>query len=452
MALGPTCIVDDPGVRRAPGRGRRACFLLALCFLAWYPVAVCPAAPPEKRENVPPGPSDVPPRERSANAPDGPADFRSTHFVLHTDLPPKEARGLLRRLETMLSLVSKYWGQPLKGTIECYVVRDLSVWPEDALDLSGRAKIEQGAGITHVETLNRGAKVLSAKAVVYAAAGRGTPQHEAVHAYCGQTFGRTGPLWYSEGMAEMGQYWRQGDSSVRCPAYVVDYLRASRPKPVRRIVSEDGTRRGGAAPVRSGDSWQNYSWRWALCHLLANNANYADRFRPLGLGYLSGAPVSFAATYGAMIDEIDFEYRFFLQHVDRGYRVDLCSWNWKRKFREPAGGSIRSRIVANRGWQPTGVLVRRGEKYDYRASGVRSEWRERGRSIVAAGLLAPLGYVLVLIALTTSRISYVAPAREVGIVLGAALGVLFLGEAYGTSRMSGSLLILAGVLTLGLAP
>ena len=83
---------------------------------------------------------------------------------------------------------------------------------------------------------------------------------------------------------------------------------------------------------------------------------------------------------------------------------------------------------------------------------VRHEWRERRGSILAAGVLAPLAYVLVLVALTTSRISYVAPVREVGIVIGAMLGVMLLGEGYGRWRIAGSLTILAGVLTLALAP
>jgi drug/metabolite transporter (DMT)-like permease len=81
-----------------------------------------------------------------------------------------------------------------------------------------------------------------------------------------------------------------------------------------------------------------------------------------------------------------------------------------------------------------------------------AEWRERWVSIVAAGVMAPLGYVMVLVALTTSRVSYVAPAREVGIVIGALLGVFLLGEGYGRTRIVGSLFIVAGVLTLGLAP
>ena len=83
---------------------------------------------------------------------------------------------------------------------------------------------------------------------------------------------------------------------------------------------------------------------------------------------------------------------------------------------------------------------------------LRAEWRQRRWSIVAAGVLAPLAYILVLVALTTSRVSYVAPAREVGIVLGAALGIAVLHEGYGVARIAGAALIVAGVLTLGLAP
>lgn len=83
---------------------------------------------------------------------------------------------------------------------------------------------------------------------------------------------------------------------------------------------------------------------------------------------------------------------------------------------------------------------------------VAGEWRARKLSILAAGVLAPLAYVLVLVALTTSRISYVAPVREVGIVLGALAGVALLGEGYGAFRIGGALLIVSGVLALALAP
>jgi len=83
---------------------------------------------------------------------------------------------------------------------------------------------------------------------------------------------------------------------------------------------------------------------------------------------------------------------------------------------------------------------------------VHREWQTRGLSIVAAGVLIQLAYLLVLAALETSRVSYVAPSREVGIVVGAALGVVFLGEGFGLWRVWASLGIVAGVVVLAVAP
>ena len=83
---------------------------------------------------------------------------------------------------------------------------------------------------------------------------------------------------------------------------------------------------------------------------------------------------------------------------------------------------------------------------------LRREIRERKRAILAAAVFAPLAYLLVLYALTFSRVSYVGPAREISIVVGAALGTLALGEPYGRGRLIGSAVIVAGVLALALAP
>jgi drug/metabolite transporter (DMT)-like permease len=83
---------------------------------------------------------------------------------------------------------------------------------------------------------------------------------------------------------------------------------------------------------------------------------------------------------------------------------------------------------------------------------LRWEWRSRAGSIIAAGVLIQLAYLLVLAALETSRVSYVAPSREVGIVFGAALGVVFLSEGFGVWRIWASLAIVAGVVALALAP
>ncbi len=94
----------------------------------------------------------------------------------------------------------------------------------------------------------------------------------------------------------------------------------------------------------------------------------------------------------------------------------------------------------------TSVALRNG------SGNVRHEWRERAWTIVAAGVFIQMAYLLILAALETSRVSYIAPTREVGIVFGAILGVVMLGEGFGAWRIWASALIVAGVVTLAVAP
>ena len=308
-------------------------------------------------------------RRTGQEQPTGPRDYRSPHFLVHTDLSPAEAKELMTRLETMLSYVADYWGRPPSGTIECYVVKDLANWPEGSLANEGRVKIARREGITLSQRVTQGDRFI-AKAVVYSIADRGTPQHEAVHAYCSQTFGTTGPVWYAEGMAEIGQYWREGELAVNAHPEVIKYLRNAPPKKLTDVV----------APLQfTGDSWQNYSWRWALCYLLANNPNYAPRFLPLGKALLAEQDVTFEQVYGPMAQEITFEYLFFLQHLEAGYRADLCSWDWSKEFRplKTKARSISARIEAGRGWQPSGLTLDAGSKYTFKATG---SWKTAKRA------------------------------------------------------------------------
>jgi hypothetical protein len=121
------------------------------------------------------------------------ANYRSQHFYVHTDISAAEAKDLLERLEYMLSLISAYWQKPAEGLIEMYVVKDLKNWPAGSLpDKEGRDMIEAGGGLTISQVRGN-----TGKSTVYAVADLGTPQHEAVHAYCHQNFGTSGPTWYS---------------------------------------------------------------------------------------------------------------------------------------------------------------------------------------------------------------------------------------------------------------
>lgn len=328
------------------------------------------------------GPRNSGARTRPAPAAaNGVRDYSSKNFTLRTDLSNEEAKELLTRLETMLVLVSRYFGKPNARPIEMNVVREIGNWPPGSIDPDALPSLESGGGITlSVTSFQRSGngqrQVVAAKSVVWAVADRGTPQHEAVHAYCHQSFGRTGPTWYSEGMAELGQYWKEKEDGVAIHDGVLEYLKSQEPKELTEIV---------ALGQQTGDSWQNYSWRWALCHLLAANPNYASRFKPLGLALLNDQQTSFETVYGSMAQEINFEYHFFLTHLDQGYRADLCSWDWKSKFQRLKGtASAQVKVDALRGWQASRVMVQAGDKLSLAATG---EWslEKSGTKVTANG-------------------------------------------------------------------
>ena len=72
--------------------------------------------------------------------------------------------------------------------------------------------------------------------------------------------------------------------------------------------------------------------------------------------------------------------------------------------------------------------------------------------IVVAGLLTYLAYGLVLTAFSWSRVSYVAPAREVGIAFGVLMGAFILKEPLGRGRLIGSSVIVLGLVLIALSP
>ncbi len=83
---------------------------------------------------------------------------------------------------------------------------------------------------------------------------------------------------------------------------------------------------------------------------------------------------------------------------------------------------------------------------------VRKEWRANAVPITVAGLLTFAAYGLVLTAFSLSRVSYVAPAREVGIVIGVMMGVFLLKEPFGGGRLLGSSFIVGGLILIALSP
>jgi drug/metabolite transporter (DMT)-like permease len=81
---------------------------------------------------------------------------------------------------------------------------------------------------------------------------------------------------------------------------------------------------------------------------------------------------------------------------------------------------------------------------------VRTEWRANRTAVLAVATLSPLAYMLVLTALSISPVSYVAPAREIGILFGVLIGARTLAEADIGRRSVAAILMVGGVIALAL--
>jgi uncharacterized membrane protein len=80
----------------------------------------------------------------------------------------------------------------------------------------------------------------------------------------------------------------------------------------------------------------------------------------------------------------------------------------------------------------------------------RAELRRTWRFVLVVGGLGPLGYIMVLIAMQHSPISYVAPARELSMLVGAFFGAQLLGEGEVRRRIACAGVIALGVLLIAL--
>jgi len=82
---------------------------------------------------------------------------------------------------------------------------------------------------------------------------------------------------------------------------------------------------------------------------------------------------------------------------------------------------------------------------------LRTIWARDKRAILAVAILSPLSYCLVLYAMQIAPLSYVAPAREMSILIAALYGTHLLKEGDTARRLAAAALMVLGLAGIGLA-
>jgi drug/metabolite transporter (DMT)-like permease len=85
-----------------------------------------------------------------------------------------------------------------------------------------------------------------------------------------------------------------------------------------------------------------------------------------------------------------------------------------------------------------------------RTAEIRPTWQRARREIVLVALLCPLSYIMVLTAMVFTPVSYVAPAREISILVAALMGTQLLAEGDARRRLTAAAAMVAGIVCLAL--
>jgi len=84
-----------------------------------------------------------------------------------------------------------------------------------------------------------------------------------------------------------------------------------------------------------------------------------------------------------------------------------------------------------------------------RYSSVMPEWRRNKRNILLIGIIQFLSYLLILYAMTLTKVSYIVAIRQISVVFGVLAGTALLKERYGLVRFVASSLIFLGAFLIG---
>ncbi|MFO0011567.1 MAG: hypothetical protein ACK553_02405 [Planctomycetota bacterium] len=203
--------------------------------------------------------------------------------------------------------------------------------------------------------------------------------HEATHWAMYRGFGGAGSPWFMEGMADLYGTHRWSDRKLALgilPSSPGEVPQWGRFKRLHAMLARDdipSLRQILNYTNESGDRMDRYVWSWAACVFFMNHPHYKDAFAAASeppLDYSMSLSQKLSASLEPRWPWVVAEWNGFLSDFDFGYvparsmpRLD------ENAFQLMNTNSHECDIDAARGWQGTGIRVRRGETLRLTAEG-----------------------------------------------------------------------------------
>lgn len=202
--------------------------------------------------------------------------------------------------------------------------------------------------------------------------------HEGTHAFMNRFLGGSGPPWYMEGMAEMlGLHsWKEGKLRLGYwPKSKEEVPYWGRVKIVRDdyaadkgLMLEDVFRYDARAHLKTGP----YGWSWAAAAFLDAHPATQSAFRELKSKTSDRSPGFSSALIervGRQWPAVREDWQLFVVNIDYGYDVARSAVVRKADVAGLTAQGATATIVADHGWQSTGLRLEGGKKYWLKASG-----------------------------------------------------------------------------------
>ena len=334
-------------------------------------------SPPEAQAQLPP-PHEV---DEAAIEKAEIRELRGKHLRLFTDLPPsKSIDELPAAFDAAVPLWCKYFGIAEESVatwrVQSFLIGDREKF--DELGLLPTDNQEFLNGFAH----DRELWLVEQPSDYYR---RHLLLHEGTHAFMLAHLGGAGPGWHMEGLAELlGTHrWQPTDgeqplrlgempgSRKNFPMWgriklIKDAVKVGKPLTLADVLRIDNRRPLGT---------EQYSWSWALCWLLENDARFRKPFHTMrrGLDFAPDGGRRFNRRFRKQFGEQDWrslEIQWLAMVATMDYGYDHRRMQIEEQKEATLGsGLAKVQVASDRGWQSTGCRLERGKKYQLKATG-----------------------------------------------------------------------------------
>lgn len=226
--------------------------------------------------------------------------------------------------------------------------------------------------------------------------------HEGTHVFMASFLGGCGPGWYMEGIAELLATHRFDEQTGQLTLRIMPRSRDEVPmlgriKLIRDAVAD---RRILAFPTvvqidnREQLGNEAYAWCWSAAKFLDAHPRYRDRFRALSKRVLDpNFNDLMRRDYADDWNDLSQEWQAYIATLDHSFDFERMVIDFQRG-KPLAAGTQKVEVVADRGWQPSGIWLESGKSYKVAATGRYQIATEESAGSTHAWLCEPGGVTI----------------------------------------------------------